>query len=462
MHIEQAIFTSAKSDRASGYHLVARSPGITEIDARDLAAWGPSHDSLLDSEAGTLREEPFSDNFFPLACGAYCISRTTAAGAEYSQRGGVQVYTQCLVLHPDTLARFANNPLAVLRAATASGAITVLEHIPAALPAIELGGRTPPVDRAILAQACSELGATVIARLVAAALANPALSIAGARAELAITALLNCLPVACRLPFSFSTGLKHSARRPFRLLGIGEDRNHAALLARHQGIAEFDLHSARGSGALSPTTGWGGFIAAVLTNGKLPMLISEISNPQFGHALDELDARGDELLARLFGPAHTPGSVPAKEPAAEPVEITNLQRADAAHQRFASQTAVSANAIATVQSSSMPTTTAVTTASDRLRADKKLSAQTPEVIEMLEHLDDVVFAAIEGQAAALEQVEVVWALVLDELGAELVEESREQYLRYALQVWNQCLAGEVSDPERAVAAVDVMCLLFGH
>ena len=51
VQIEQAIFTSAKSDRASGYHLVSRSPGITEADARDLASWGPSHDSLLGSEA---------------------------------------------------------------------------------------------------------------------------------------------------------------------------------------------------------------------------------------------------------------------------------------------------------------------------------------------------------------------------------------------------------------------------
>ena len=137
-------------------------------------------------------------------------------------------------------------------------------------------------------------------------------------------------------------------------------------------------------------------------------------------------------------------------------ENPSVQRADAPHRRFASQP-TGAGAAAAIGA-----TNDVATASQNLLATKSLAAQTPEVIEMLEHLDDVVFSAIEGKAVALEQVEVVWALVLDELGPELVEKSREQYLRYALQVWNQCLTGELSDPERAVAAVDVMCMLFGE
>ena len=45
------------------------------------------------------------------------MSKSVAAGPEYSGRGGWRVFTQCLVVPADDLARFANNPFAVLRAA---------------------------------------------------------------------------------------------------------------------------------------------------------------------------------------------------------------------------------------------------------------------------------------------------------------------------------------------------------
>ena len=62
-YVEQAIFTSAETGRSAGYQLVARSPGVAEADARELAVWCPSHDSLL--ELG----EPLSVNFHPLQIG---------------------------------------------------------------------------------------------------------------------------------------------------------------------------------------------------------------------------------------------------------------------------------------------------------------------------------------------------------------------------------------------------------
>ena len=41
MLIEQAIFTSAVTERAQGYQIVCRSPGLSEVDATELAVWGP-------------------------------------------------------------------------------------------------------------------------------------------------------------------------------------------------------------------------------------------------------------------------------------------------------------------------------------------------------------------------------------------------------------------------------------
>ena len=80
---------------------------------------------------------------------------------------------------------------------------------------------------------------------------------------------------------------------------------------------------------------------------------------------------------------------------------------------------------------------------------------------MLEHLDDMVYAAMAGDSDALAQVEVLWPLVLDELGPQLVDESREQYLRFALSIWTDFLAQPDGATTRAAAALDVLLVLFG-
>jgi hypothetical protein len=139
--IEQAIFTSTQTERNDGYQLVGCSPGLSSTDAHELTIWGPSHDSLLERSG-----ERSSTNFFRLAGGNFCVSRSMLAGAEYSGRGEV-VYTQFLVTPPEVLARFANNPFALLRAATASGALRVFERIPEALEGLRLGGRATAVDK---------------------------------------------------------------------------------------------------------------------------------------------------------------------------------------------------------------------------------------------------------------------------------------------------------------------------
>ena len=89
-----------------------------------------------------------------------------------------------------------------------------------------------------------------------------------------------------------------------------------------------------------------------------------------------------------------------------------------------------------------------------------LANQPPEVLEMLERIDDLVFAAISGDSKALAELEVVWPLAADELVPDLVEQSREQYLRCALSIWSECVDGGVKRPERAMSAIDVLCVLF--
>lgn len=88
-----------------------------------------------------------------------------------------------------------------------------------------------------------------------------------------------------------------------------------------------------------------------------------------------------------------------------------------------------------------------------------LDPESELVRGMLEELDDVIFAAITGDAAALAEAQKLWPKVLEEIGFELAEESQEQYLRYAIQAIQHFESQEAHSPERAIAALEVISLL---
>jgi len=141
--------------------VVATSPGVCEADVRELTVWGPSHDALLESTPDAV-----SLNFHPLPSGSYCVSRTSPAGWEYSGRGGARVYTQCLIVSPETLARFANNPFALSRAALAAGLLRLHDEVPKRLAPLRLTGRAPACDSTLLARLCANPGPDWLASLV--------------------------------------------------------------------------------------------------------------------------------------------------------------------------------------------------------------------------------------------------------------------------------------------------------
>ena len=82
-----------------------------------------------------------------------------------------------------------------------------------------------------------------------------------------------------------------------------------------------------------------------------------------------------------------------------------------------------------------------------------------DVIERLEALDDVIFAAIDGDPAALDAAEATWCSTLCELGWETVEESRQQYLRRAQNVWDALREQPNHSPAESFAAIEIMSLL---
>ena len=417
---------------------------------RELALWGPAHDSLLDG-AG----EPSSTNFHRLSSGAYAISRTTAAGNEYSGRGAL-VYTQFLVVPAELLARFANNPFAVVRAATASGALTVHEQIPEVLDAIRLTGRTPAVDSALLAQLGYRPGPTAMATLLQAALSSDQLAVASTTpAETLLAGLLNLLPVECRPNFSFSTGLKFSPSRPFRVSALPCDPASWRGIGRH-GVTLLNLDSGEQS-EVPCWEGWAGTVAEILASGRISMLASQLERKRPGLTCAKLPEFAAEIEAILH-PAMPEQVVAVGQEPSMAAEATGdnesmvpdseaeicSRRADDAHTRFDATTSGRGGAA-------------------KLRVDdlvEILAAQPPEVLALLERVDDLVFTAIGGDQQALADLELLWPSVVADVDPDVVEQSREQYLRCALSMWGDRFDGDVNQPERAVSAIGVLCVLF--
>jgi hypothetical protein len=289
MLADQAVYTSARTPRFAGYHLVATSPGVTDDEARELAAWGPSHDALAGGAAGA------SVQAHPLASGRYCVGRTWVAGTEYSGRGQ-RVYTQSLLVSPETLERFGGNALALFQAADNDGLFAALERFPARLPPLPLSGSSPTVDEVELAQAVGEVGGDCLARLLDALLSLPQLAVAaGDRAQALVTGLLNCLPAEVRSEVTFATGLKFSPRRPYRMLLLPADFPDVRRIERQFGVHVIDPFDER-RGFEHP---WALLASWALGHGRMLAWSRLLSQPRPGLRLADLEHLAGELQGQL-------------------------------------------------------------------------------------------------------------------------------------------------------------------
>ncbi len=450
MLIEQAVFTSARTERADGYQLVARSPGVTEEDAREISVWGPSHDSLFEEGADAV-----SVNFHRLPSGAYCLSKSEPAGAEYSGRRGAQVYTQCLVVSPEQLARYANNPFALLTAAFAQGSLRICEELPKELEPFRLPGRAAAVDQSVFLQLQTDPGPAWVARLLTLMLAGKPLAIVGhAQPACLLAGLLNCVPPACRTAFSFTTGLKYSPRRPYLLNCVPPQQPEQRRLLRQHEIEVIDLTAERAP-ELSITKGWPGFVSGTLAVGKTSFFASRVGKLGEVNSAD-LDRIGDELLEELAGRDGTTEESTLSFTAPRPEEprlpeiveeAAPARRADAPHDRTQERWSAAVAEATVMELANAP-------------ADL-LGAQFPEAQEQLELLDDTVFEAIAGKPDAMERLTTLWQRMLLRLGRPQAETCREHYVRYALRLWNDCNEGdELRQPGVAVRALDAIAIFF--
>ena len=82
-------------------------------------------------------------------------------------------------------------------------------------------------------------------------------------------------------------------------------------------------------------------------------------------------------------------------------------------------------------------------------------------IARLEWLDDLMFAAIDGDPVALDYAADAWHKIRVELGDSALEESRLQYMRHAQTVWHSLRGQPNHPPHKVFAAIEIISLLAG-
>ncbi len=468
--IEQAVLMSAPPDCSEGERRVVASPGLCEADVREIAARSPTEESLLVQDA-----DPAGLYFHPLPSGARAIGRTTAIGRQPGQRGGARASTHCLVVRRRTLARFAGNPLALLRAAQAAGGLKAHEELPSRLDAFRLEGRAPIVDTALLGQLRDHPGPDWMAALVQAAIDSASTALVGGEdVENVVAGVINCLPPECRMELSFSIGLRFSARRPYRLVALPSGTDEPQRIERLYNVAVLDL-AGRPPQPSAPIGSWGSLVHRVLRRGRTSLFACQLAQRPLDFLPQDLPALGLQMLEALDGSAvrdeddgvESAGEGPAVderweaeaeagdnpsrrcvwpiEPVPRPSTLRGSRRhAHGSHPPRPSSAEIAAVALLRPSPPS-----------------KDLDANDPEVIGKLERLDDLVFDAISGNRESLDELTVFWPKVRSELGNPLLAESREQYLRYALMSWDKLAQRDaVRSPSLAVQSLEVLCVLF--
>ena len=437
-HIEWAIFTS--SDRgAAGRGVVAHSPGIYEEDLQELTVWGPSHDSMLDPGP-----EAESINFHPLPSGSWCISRSRPVG-EQSHAGGQRIVTHCLVVSTTVLARFGNNPFAIIQAAMGEGLCRDETKVPGTFSRLEPlvfgASGAPAVDEALVASLATDPGAENMAYLLQELRDAVCAALSGATQPAHLIAgLFNCLPPECRLEFTFSTGLKFSPRRPFRIVALSGDPAERRWIETYPNVTVLDLNEENATKSL-PLDGWSLFIRHALSNDQIPFMAAQIAKRRFSLQPDDLPALGLQLLENA-------------ENSELDILDDDMPVASDGEQVFAPDAAARPPHGGRNEDASLATLASI-------RPATHIDPNSPDVLERLEHLDDLVYEAVGGQTGALDQLREAWPLLAQELGEEALDESREQYLRYAMSIWEQFTQAEgVRQPARAIRALDVLCILF--
>lgn len=446
MWIEQAIYSRAAGGHTNHYELTGLSSGISADDASALAIWGPAHDCLLD-----ISPRASSINFFPLPSGSYCVSRSSVYnrgmsldGARSLAQEGCEVLTHALVVPAAALAEVHHDPFAIVEAMNVAGRWLATPPRSQELNGLELHIEAPLVDETRISRAVATFGLDWLVGTIDVLLHHTAVAIIGDTSrEQLVSAVLSCVPPSCRGELSFSTGLKYSPRRPFRLFAVGLDPAEHQRVNRQGDVVMLDLRDEAPQPENS-SGGWSGWLRETLVTGNLGAISARLQELPRGVHLARLDSWGELLLD------HTDDN--ERPQALDDVGSPIWNDTPAPSKRLTRQDgpklSTSTQGVAVVDHSADPAVV--------------LGRDCPGAIEMLETLDDAVFETICGKPGASDELRTLWPEVLRRVGPELVEEARALYVRHAMNLWRHCIDGdEIRNPTLSITVTELIDFMLG-
>ncbi|MDO4630043.1 MAG: hypothetical protein Q4C70_12750 [Planctomycetia bacterium] len=219
---------------------LAISRGIERMDLAEIRNWSAGSDDLISSAPLAC-----SWNFHPLPSGKFCLSRTSRLALLFPKENSHQVFTHGILIPPEFLKDYANNAISLCHHLEKLGLWRAGLEVMRQLWDGETGGRThsEPISNAeimpVLRTLTMDGGAEAVrletlnafarttgirrfSAILDQILGNFTTVLTGnAVPEMMMEALLDVLPVGCRTDFSFSTGLKFSPKRLFRVVFVG-------------------------------------------------------------------------------------------------------------------------------------------------------------------------------------------------------------------------------------------------
>ncbi len=254
---------------------LAATDSVHAVDLKELEDW--FSEEMLDS---TFRFEATNLFFHPLPSGRFTIGRMIPRqGSVFSYlKHQRSFFVQHLVVTPETLLRFANNPIALFQRVHALGGVPLFNVPPRKLRPFQIPEPSPPlplVDERLLTGLIQNPGTKAVAILLQTALDSVCTFFTGGPSTMRmISGLLQLLPLSWRTELTFSTELHFSRSRPLKLVGINGGAKMFQLNSPDLGISFCDLAAIKRTGLdlLPHLDSWPRLIFQTLERGGLPFL----------------------------------------------------------------------------------------------------------------------------------------------------------------------------------------------
>ena len=244
--IQQVILAVSADETCWQCDVIASTDSVNPVDLQELVDW--FSEEIPDS---AFRFELTNLFFHPLPSGNYTIGRMIPqTGSIFSFLNNQRAfYVQHLIVSPEMLLQYANNPILLFQKIHSLGAVQLFRKPPKTVTPIILPKPSTPipfVDQRLLGELAVNPGPKALSILLQATLDSVCTFFTGGPATIrVISGLFNLFPISWRPELTFSTEFHFSRSRPLKLVGVSGGTSMFRMNSSDIGISFCDLAAIR-------------------------------------------------------------------------------------------------------------------------------------------------------------------------------------------------------------------------